>query len=156
VVVAYFTVGLIFWHLLGVKGRWFTAQNKSGTPKALVMLTCPVPTHETWNYRTSGTGWFPHSRILLLVIPWIVILGFLTACVKGCLRKCLQSRKGPLSNRLDGSRRESHWDPAVSYGTIGRYHISYVVYHLFSFRKSLQDYIIHMDMEIIIFVGIKG
>jgi hypothetical protein len=32
----------------------------------------------------------------------------------------------------------------------------YVSYHLFSFHKSVQDYIIHMDMEIIIFVGIKG
>jgi len=31
-----------------------------------------------------------------------------------------------------------------------------ISYHLFSFHKSIQDYIIHMDMEIIIFVGIKG
>jgi len=31
-----------------------------------------------------------------------------------------------------------------------------ISYHLFSFHKSVQDYIIHMDMEIIIFVGIKG
>jgi len=38
------------------------------------------------------------------------------------------------------------------------YHISYHItpYHLFSFRKSVQDYIIHMGMEIVIFVGIKG
>jgi len=29
--------------------------------------------------------------------------------------------------------------------------MSYVIsYHLFSFRKSLQDYVIHMDMEIVI------
>jgi len=33
------------------------------------------------------------------------------------------------------------------------YHI--VSYHLLSFSRSVQDYIIHMDMEII-FVGIKG
>ena len=33
------------------------------------------------------------------------------------------------------------------------YHISY---HLFSFHRSVQDYIIRMDMEIIVFVGIKG
>jgi len=31
-----------------------------------------------------------------------------------------------------------------------------ISYHLFSFRKSVRDYIIHMDMEIVIFVGIKG
>jgi len=31
-----------------------------------------------------------------------------------------------------------------------------ISYHLFSFCKSVQDYIIHMDMEIVIFVGIKG
>jgi len=30
------------------------------------------------------------------------------------------------------------------------------IYHLFSFRKSVQDYIVHVDMEIVIFVGIKG
>jgi hypothetical protein len=38
-----------------------------------------------------------------------------------------------------------------------RHIISYHVtsYHLFSFRKSVQDYIIHMDMEIVIFVGIS-
>jgi len=29
-------------------------------------------------------------------------------------------------------------------------------HHLFSFRKSVEDYVIHMDMEIVIFVGIKG
>jgi len=51
------------------------------------MLTCPVPTHETWNYRASGRGWFPHSPVLPLVVSWIVTLGFLTACAKGCLRK---------------------------------------------------------------------
>jgi len=34
--------------------------------------------------------------------------------------------------------------------------ILFISYHLFSFRRSVQDYIIHMDMEIIIFVGIKG
>jgi len=28
-------------------------------------------------------------------------------------------------------------------------------YHLFSFCKSVRDYIIHMDMEIVIFVGLK-
>ena len=33
------------------------------------------------------------------------------------------------------------------------YHI--ISYHLFSFRRSIQNYIIHMDMEIVIFVGIK-
>jgi hypothetical protein len=31
-----------------------------------------------------------------------------------------------------------------------------ISYHLFSFRKSVQDYIIHTYMEIIIFDGIKG
>jgi len=31
-----------------------------------------------------------------------------------------------------------------------------ISYHLFSYRKTVQDYIIHMDMEIVIFVGIKG
>ena len=30
-----------------------------------------------------------------------------------------------------------------------------ISYHLFSFRKSVQDYIIHMDMEIVIFFEIK-
>jgi len=30
------------------------------------------------------------------------------------------------------------------------------IYNLFSFRKFVQDYIIHMDMEIVIFIGIKG
>jgi len=30
-----------------------------------------------------------------------------------------------------------------------------LLYHLFSFRKSVQDYIIRMDKEIVIFVGIK-
>ena len=30
-----------------------------------------------------------------------------------------------------------------------------ISYRLFSFRRSVQDYIIHIDMEIIIFVGIK-
>ena len=34
-------------------------------------------------------------------------------------------------------------------------HLNIISYHLFSFRKSVQDYIVHMDMEIIIFVGIK-
>ena len=34
--------------------------------------------------------------------------------------------------------------------------ISYHIYNLFSFCKSIQDYIIHMGMEIVIFVGIKG
>ena len=121
VVVAYFTVGLLFWHLLGVRIDGTLPRIKSGTPKASVMLTCPVPTHETWNYRTSGTGWFPHSPVLPLVVSWIVTLGFLTACVKGCLRKCLQSMKDPLSNRPDRLRRESHWGAAVSYGIIGRY-----------------------------------
>jgi hypothetical protein len=119
-VVAYFMLGLLFWYLLGVRIDDTVPRIKSGTPIASVILTCPVPTHETWNYRTRSTGWFPHSPVLPLVVPWIVTLGFLTACVVGSLRKCLQSRKGPLSNRPDGSRRESHWDPAVSYGTIGR------------------------------------
>ena len=37
------------------------------------------------------------------------------------------------------------------------YHIYHIIpYHSFSFPKSIQDYIIHMDMEIVIFVGIKG
>jgi len=30
-----------------------------------------------------------------------------------------------------------------------------ISYHLFSFRKSVHGYIIQMDMEIVIFVGIK-
>jgi len=34
------------------------------------------------------------------------------------------------------------------------YHI--ISYHLVSFHKSVQDYIIHMDMEIVIFVGLNG
>ena len=120
VVVAYFMLSQRFWHFLGVRIDGILPRIKSGTPKASVMLTCPVPTHETWNYRTSGTGWYPHSPVLPLVVSWIVALGFLTACVVGSLRKCLQSRKGALSNRPDGSGRESHWDPAVSYGSIGR------------------------------------
>ena len=34
--------------------------------------------------------------------------------------------------------------------------MSYIIsYHLFSFHRSVQDYIIHMDMEIVIFVGIN-
>jgi len=28
-------------------------------------------------------------------------------------------------------------------------------HHLFSFRKSVEDYVVNMDMEIVIFVGIK-
>jgi len=31
-----------------------------------------------------------------------------------------------------------------------------IPYHLFSFCKSLQDYIIHMDMEIVIFLREPG
>ena len=31
-----------------------------------------------------------------------------------------------------------------------------ISYNLFSFCKSVQDYVIHMDMETIIFVGIRG
>ena len=43
----------------------------------------------------------------------------------------------------------------ISY-RIRSYHIIYPIsYHLFSFCKFIQDYIIHMDMEIVIFVGIK-
>jgi len=42
----------------------------------------------------------------------------------------------------------------IGLGTIISYHI--ISYHLFSFRKSVQDYIIHMDLKIVIFVGIKG
>jgi len=34
--------------------------------------------------------------------------------------------------------------------------IIYHIIYLFSFRKSIQDYIIHIDMEIIIFVRIEG
>jgi len=35
--------------------------------------------------------------------------------------------------------------------------ISYhIIYHLFSFHRSVQDYIIHVDVEIIIVAGIKG
>ena len=30
-------------------------------------------------------------------------------------------------------------------------HISYLIYHLFLFHGSVQDYKIHMDMEIVIF-----
>ena len=41
----------------------------------------------------------------------------------------------------------------ISYHIISYHIISYII--LFSFHKSVQDYIIHMDMEIIIFVGIK-
>ena len=37
--------------------------------------------------------------------------------------------------------------------TAGMNHI--IGYNLFSFHISIQDYIIHMDMEIIIYVGIK-
>ena len=43
--------------------------------------------------------------------------------------------------------RDNLEDPAISYR---------IIYHLFSFCKSVQDVIIHMDMEIVIFVGIKG
>jgi len=32
---------------------------------------------------------------------------------------------------------------------------SYISYNLFSFRKSIQDYTVHIDMEIVIFVGIN-
>ena len=30
------------------------------------------------------------------------------------------------------------------------------IYYLFSFRKFVQNYTDHIDMEIVIFVGIKG
>jgi len=39
------------------------------------------------------------------------------------------------------------WECSYSY---------HIIYHLFAFRKSVQDNIVHMDMEIFIFVGIKG
>jgi hypothetical protein len=35
------------------------------------------------------------------------------------------------------------------------YAISYHIYHLFSFRRSVQDYKIHMNMEIVTFLGIR-
>jgi hypothetical protein len=73
VVVAHFIVGILFWHLLGVRIDGTLPRIKSGTPKALVMLTCSVPTHEACNYSTSDTGWFPHSRVVL-VVSWIVTL----------------------------------------------------------------------------------
>ena len=45
----------------------------------------------------------------------------------------------------------------IAFYRIVTYIISFIIsYHLFSFCKSVQDYIIHMDLEIIIFVGIKG
>ena len=31
-----------------------------------------------------------------------------------------------------------------------------VSYHLFYFRKSVEDYVVNVDMKIVIFVGIKG
>jgi len=34
------------------------------------------------------------------------------------------------------------------------YHIK--LYHIFSFHRSVQDYINHMDMEISIFLGLRG
>jgi len=33
---------------------------------------------------------------------------------------------------------------------------AFISYHLFSFGKSIKEYIIHMYMVIIIFIGIKG
>ena len=38
----------------------------------------------------------------------------------------------------------------------GRLDCHITSYNLFSFRKSVQDYTIHMDREIVIFIGIKG
>ena len=34
-------------------------------------------------------------------------------------------------------------------------HVYHIIYHLFTFRWSIQDYKIHTDMEIVIFLGIK-
>jgi len=52
-------------------------------------------------------------------------------------------------NAYEGHKR---WRKETSQRTLS-YHI---IHHLFSFCKSVQDTIIHMDMEIVIFVGIKG
>jgi len=52
-----------------------------------------------------------------------------------------------------------NWIHIISYQIVYHHIISYIInhiYHLFSFHKSVQDYIVHVDMEIIIFVGIKG
>jgi len=49
-----------------------------------------------------------------------------------------------------------NWIHIISNHMIYHHNILYDIYHLFSFCKSVQDYIIHMDMEIVIFDGIKG
>jgi len=47
--------------------------------------------------------------------------------------------------------------PYVSFRLCRVVHDSHIIScHLFSFCKSVQDYIIHVDMEIVIFVAIKG
>ena len=80
VVVASFTVP--FLRVSGVRIDTTPPTIKYDTPKALpIMLTCFVPIHEKFNYRTRGTGLFPHFPVLPLVVPWIVTLCFLTACV---------------------------------------------------------------------------
>ena len=45
------------------------------------------------------------------------------------------------------------WKMILEAKVLSWFHI--ISYHLFSFRRSVQEYKIHMDMEIVTFLGIK-
>jgi len=75
------------------------------------------------------------------------------------IQKDKPAKPGNQSKRNDRSENEErstdkYFNFSSSFQTVNMYCI--ISYNLFSFRKSVQDYKIHMDMEIVIFVGIKG
>ena len=92
-----------------------------------------------------------------------------------CKHPPMETKTFQMSDFATGHLRHIHKSHLLSmnisdltwFGMISRfchisYHILYISYHIyiyiyiFSFRKSVQNYIIHMDTEIVIFVGIKG
>jgi len=74
----------------------------------------------------------------------------------------LPSRKRGTKKRLQQVKSVAHTELELTFMflmllkafqlLIPWYHI---IYHLFSFRRSIQGYKIHMDMEIVTFLGIK-
>ena len=79
------------------------------------------------------------------------------------LQKDKPTKPGNQPKRNDRSEIEErstdkYFHFSSTFQTVNKYCIIYhiISYHLFSFRKSLEDNIIHMDVEIVIFVGSKG